>query len=589
MDWTWSLKEIYESFDCPEFKRDTEEFKAAIESLKAWAAGNFASREGACGKIEEYLRMTQGMERFYKLSTFASLSISANSEDAAAVKSMDVIQQMMSEMSLPTVMFAKYVAETTELDEYIAQSDIIREHEFILREMQKEAKYKLSDEEEAMLAKMKNTGSSAWNKMKEQLCSTLKIPMTIDGEEKVMSLSMVRNLARSERKDIREAAYAAELESYKKVDKAVAASLNAIKGEVLTVCKLRGYESPIDMTVKTSRMDMETLDAMLSAMRDSLPSFRKYYKKKAALLGYGGGQGLPWHGIIAPVGSVSMKFTIEEAADFIVKNFNDFNPEMGSFARMAFDNRWIDVFPRDGKRGGAFCAGVPELRQSRILMNFDGSFDSMLTLAHELGHAYHSYCLKTTSRHNTRYPMPLAETASTFCETLVARAALKTATKEEAFVIRENDIMGNAAVIVDIYSRYLFETELFRRRESGSLSVDELNEMMTDAQKAAYGDGLDHSILNSGAWINKPHYYYAERNFYNFPYAYGQLFALGLYARYIEEGAAFLPKYNALLAATGVKDLVGVGELVGIDVRDKAFWAQSLSVIEGEIEEFCKH
>ena len=585
-NWTWSLDELYTGFDSPGFTKDFEDAAAEIGRINTWAAENFSSRQDEQKKIEEFIRMLQGMERYYKIGAFCSLSVSANSEDAAAVKNQDRFQQMMSDLRLPQVMFEKFVAGTKDqdLESYMAASPVLAEHSFILKEIKQNARYMLTEKEEALLAKLRNTGSSAWNTTKELLTSTLAVKVNLEGKESEMSLSMARNLARDEKDEVRQAAFQGELESYKQVDKAVAGALNAIKGEVITVAKLRGYASPLEMTVKEARMDMETLHAMLSAMKDSLPAFHTYFRKKAELLGYT--EGLPWHGIMAPVGSVSMKFSIEEAADYIVTQFNEFNPELGEFSRRAFDQRWLDVFPRKGKRGGAFCAGVPQLRQSRILSNFDGSFDAMLTLAHELGHAYHSFCLKETSYLNTRYPMPLAETASTFCETLVARAALKTASPEEAYVIRENDIMGNAQIIVDIYSRFLFEDELFRRREKGSLSVEELNELMVQCQKEAYGKGLDHRVLNPGMWINKVHYYYAARNYYNFPYAYGQLFALGLYGSYLKEGKSFLPKYKALLAETGKNDLAGVGNMAGINVRDQAFWAGSLKIIEGEIDAF---
>ena len=585
-DWTWSLKELYDGFESPAFKQDMEDAKKEIARIKIWAAENFSSRNNALGKIEEYIRIIQGMEKYYKIGAFCRLSVSVNSENAAAVKNQDMFQQIMSDIRLPQVMFEKFVSQTAELDDFISKSALIKEHSFILKEIQTQAKYMLSEKEEALLVKMRNTGSAAWNITKEQLTSTMEVKVLVDGEEKTMSLSMARNLAKDENAGVREAAYKGELESYKQVDKAVAGALNAIKGEVITVAKLRGYESPLEMTVKESRMDMETLNAMLSAMKEFLPVFHGYFRKKAEILGYK--NGLPWHGIMAPVGSVSMKFTIEEAADYIVKNFNDFSEELGGFARHAFDMRWMDIFPRSGKQGGAFCSGLPELRQCRILSNFDGSFDAMLTLAHELGHGYHGLCLKDASVLNMHYPMPLAETASTFCETLVARAALKTASPEEAYIIRENDIAGNAQIIVDIYSRFLFEDEVFRRREKGSLSVKELNELMVECQKQAYGEGIDHNCLNPGMWINKPHYYYAARNYYNFPYAYGQLFSLGLFARYLEEGKLFLPKYKSLLATTGMNDLAAVGKLVDINVRDKTFWMQSLKVIEGEIKEFIK-
>ncbi|MDR1703323.1 MAG: M3 family oligoendopeptidase [Clostridiales bacterium] len=579
---TWSLKELYTSFDSAEFKADMEGLEKEIRRFTAWAKENFASRDRETEMIEEALRILQGMERFYKLQSFANLSLSANSEDADAMKSLDKLQRMLAELSEPNFLFDEYVSDTADLDACAKASPLIAGHIFVLKETKEKSRYRLSEKEEALLAKLRITGSAAWAKMKEQLVSTLNIDVSIDGAVKTMSLSAVRNLARDERAAVREAAYHAELDGYKNVEKATAAALNAIKGEAITTARLRGYASPLEMTVLNSRMDMATLEAMLGVMRDYLPMFHTYYKKKAKLLGYEGG--LPWHGIMAPVGSASTRFTIEEARDFIVTHFNTFSEKLGSFARMAFDKRWIDVYPRNGKRGGAFCATVPELRESRILTNFDGTLDATLTLAHELGHAYHGYCLKNASLLNKRYPMPLAETASTFCETLVSRAALKAADKDGALAIRENDLAGNAQVIVDIYSRFLFEDELFRRREKGPLTADELNALMTECQKEAYGDGLDHNVLNPGMWINKSHYYNAENNYYNFPYAYGQLFALGLYAQYLEEGSAFPAKYDAMLAETGRNDAAAVGRMMGIDVTSKDFWASSMEIIKREIE-----
>jgi pepF/M3 family oligoendopeptidase len=586
-DWTWSLKELYESFEDPAFKKDLEDAEKEVQRVRNWAKENFASRDGEERKIEEYIKISQGLERFMKLMSFSSLSLSVNTEDAAAIKSLDILRRLFTEMTDPNVAFEKYVASCEKLEEYIKTSPLLGEHAFYLRDIKENDKYQLSEKEESLLSKLANTGSGAWYTMKEQLASTLTMDVEIEGEKKALSLSMIRNLARDDRQAVRKLAWETELESYKKIDRAVAASLNAIKGEVLTVSKLRGYESPLDMTVKQARMDMPTLAGMLEAMKEYLPVFHKFFKKKAAMLGHK--NGLPWYDIIAPVGEAKMKFTIEEAADFIVKNFNDFSSRLGGFARHAFDNRWIDVYPRKGKGGGAFCSRVPLLRESRILTNYDDTFDAVSTLAHELGHGYHNYCLREASVLNTHFTMPIAETASTFCETLICRAAIKTATPAEALVIRENDISGNAQIIVDIYSRFLFEDELFRRRVKGPLTVDELNALMLDCQKQAYGDGLDHSCLNSGMWVNKVHYYYASRNYYNFPYAYGQLFALGLYARFLETGSAFVDKYDALLVATGKNKLADIGRLVNIDVTKKDFWVSSLEIIEKEIEEFCAY
>jgi len=384
--------------------------------------------------------------------------------------------------------------------------------------------------------------------------------------------------------EVRKKAYEAELVAYDKIDKSVSFALNGIKGEVLSTCKLRGYESPLDMSLIQSYMDRETLDAMFSALQSSLPVFRKYLRKKAELLGHM--NGLPFYDLFAPVGEVNMKFSYDEAADFVINNFYGFSQKLGDFAKEAFLNDWIDADPREGKVGGAFCHPIHAIKESRVLCNFTGSLSNVLTIAHELGHAYHSYCLSSASPLNSSYPMQLAETASNFCERILAAAAIERAAPEQQFVIREQSISDTTQVTVDIYSRYLFESRVFENRVNGGLSVGEFKGFMLDAQKEAYGDGLNHEFLHPYMWVCKPHYYSADSNFYNFPYAYGMLFARGLYASYLQDKQAFATKYDEILRATGCNNLRDVGLAAGIDVRDEAFWKSSFEIVENEIEEW---
>jgi len=456
----------------------------------------------------------------------------------------------------------------------------------MLREIVAGGKYLLSEKEEVIAAKLRTTGSAAWTDMKDELLSNMRIPVMIDGEEKVLPLPAIRNLATDPNPETRKNAFFAEMESYKTVDKASAAALNAIKGEVWTMVKLRGYDSPLHMTLVTSRLEKETLDAMISAMEDFLPSLRRFYKKKAEVLGHK--NGLPFYDVLAPTSAVKMNFTYEESMAFVLEQFYTFSQKMGDMAKHAFDNNWVDAEVRVGKRGGAFCSNLHHIGQSRIVLNFSGSFSSVNTMAHELGHAYHGLCLKDVPYLNTIYTMPIAETASNFCEAIITDAAIKKASPEEKYAILEGELAAAMQVIIDIYSRFLFESRLFEKRQSGPLSVGEINELMKQAQIDAYGDAVDPSCLHEYMWINKVHYYYSERNFYNFPYAYGKLFASGLYARYLSEGDSFLDKYDALLAATGSNSLETVGDLAGINVREKDFWINSLKLIEQKVDEFCK-
>ncbi len=585
MNQRWSLDALYTSFDAPEYKRDMERLDKEIEKIQKWTVESFVDTQNASAKLEQYIVMMNEFYHLYtRLADFAHLTLSTDAKNEVALKFEDILDQKGTALTKPEVTFTKWLGKLSNIDEVISSSDYLKKHEFFIKENANKNKYLLSDAEEILISKMKNTGSNAWAKLQELLSSTLLVDITVDGEQKKLPLPVVRNMAYSEDSKLRKTAFDAELASYKQIEASSAASINGIKGEVITLAKMRGYASPLDMTVLDARMDMQTLDAMLTAIRESLPSFHKYYRKKAELLGYN--NGLPFYEMFAPMGNADMKFTYEEARDYIVKNFRTFSDSLADFAANAFDERWIDAESRDGKRGGAFCSNLHTIKESRILSNFDGSFSSMITLAHELGHGYHGANLMEETYLNADYPMPIAETASIFCETIVKEAALKSANKEEAFTILETDISDAGQVIVDIYSRFLFESELFRMREEGAASVNELKEIMLKAQKEAYGDGLDQDQLHPYMWVCKTHYYYATHNFYNFPYAFGLLFAKGLYAEYTKRGDEFVKAYDKLLSVTGKMKISDVTMEMGIDVRSVDFWRISLKLIEKDIEKF---
>ncbi len=587
MDRNWNLEVLYSSFADPKFSADFDALKAAIAEFNAWATAELTDDTNPVAKMEHYVTFTNEMVRFTSLDSYARLTVTTDAKNGEAMKALDKISNIRAEAVPAHTLFKAFVGRIADIDAVIAQSEILKAHAFVLKEIAQGAKYSLPAREEALIAKMRTTGSDAFGNLAEGLAATLMIDVTIDGVTKKYPLAAVRNMGYSASAEVRKIAYEAEIAAYPRIEQSVAVALNAIKGDAILNATMRGYDDVLDMTLQAHRLDRPVLMAMLEAMRESFPMFRRFYLKKAELLGYSGG--LPWYDLNAPVGSVDISFTYEEAADFVVKNYSDFSEEMGAFARHAFDNRWIDVDPKEGKRGGAFCAGVPTLKESRILTNFLGSFSDMGTLAHELGHAYHGYCLNNETPMNKSYSSPIAETASIFAETIVENAALKGASRDEKLVILENSIAGLAQVVVDIYSRYLFEDEVIRRRADGPLSVDELKDIMLRAQKATYGEGLDENLMHPYMWACKTHYYSATRNYYNYPYAYGMLFAKGLYALFMEQGADFVPKYNTLLANTGKMTLAQVAASVGIDVTDKSFWKKSLDVIEKAVDEFCAY
>lgn len=581
----WSLDELYQSFESQEFVNDSNKILELIAEVNTYAETELSNPKNPKEKIEKYLEYDMTLSKLIsKVLGYSSLTMSVDARNEAARENYSRIAMKLSDLTKAEVMFNRFIDMAENLQEIIDSSGLLKEHEYILLETKRNAEYLLSDEEEILISRMSNTGSKAWTNLQNILTSTLLVEIEMDGEMKKLPLPAVRNLAYDKDPSVRKKAFLAELAAYSQVEESSAAALNGIKGEVLTVTELRGYKSPLEETLIQSRMEKETLDAMFTAIKESLPMFRKYLRRKAELLGHE--NGLPFYDLFAPMGESQLSFSYKEAMAFVVKNFNTFSTRLGDYAHRAYEKNWMDVEPRDGKRGGAFCSNLHAIGESRIMSNFDGSFSNMTTLAHELGHGYHGFNLKDESILNSGYPMPIAETASIFCETIVVNAALKDMDEKEAVTILEQSISDACQVIVDIYSRYLFETRLFETRLDHPLSVKELKNYMLDAQKEAYGDGLDGDVLHPYMWLNKTHYYSAGRNFYNFPYAFGLLFSKGLYAIYLKRGEEFVPEYDALLAVTGKRSIKEVAERMNIDVTKPDFFRDSLSIIEKDINQF---
>jgi len=588
LELNWSLKELYSSFECNEFKEDLNKLDELIENFITTTNNIIDSTDSPDKLLENFISMNIELKTLArKLGSMVHLTLSVDTKNSTALKYDDILSSKISNLAESEAKITKWIGNLKDLDKIIQGSRLLSEHNFFLKEKAKNAKYMLSDKEEAIIAKMKNTGSDAWCKLKNVLTSGLMVDIELYGENKQLPLSMIRNMAYDADSTIRRKAYDAEIKAYEKIHDGMAAAINGIKGEVITLCDMRGFPSPLDKTLFNSRMDRKILDSMLDAIKEYLPIFRKYLKRKGELLGHK--NGLPFYDLFAPMGNADMTYTYEDGCKCVIDNFRTFSDDLADFAKNAMEKSWIDVLPKEGKVGGAFCSRLPHVGESRVLLNYGNAFSDVVTLSHELGHGYHGYCLNNESILNAHYPMPIAETASNFCETIVKKAAIKTATKDEAFSILETEISDCTQVIVDIYSRFLFESELFKIRKERSLSVKDLNEIMINAQKEAYGDGLDSNFLHPYMWACKTHYYYAENNFYNFPYAFGQLFAKGLYAEYLKRGDSFPEQYKTLLSATGKNSLSDIAKIMNIDISAKDFWITSLKMIEEDINLFLKY
>lgn len=581
MNTEWSLKEIYTGMDDEAYQADMKQAEQEISKLETLVK-NGGNVQDTAFVEQTLLAMEHYKQVIYKLSLYLELRQAVNTEDGEVMAQINRVQRLEAQISPTYAAAQKLLAGVADIEKMAGGSEVVAAYTFLLKENKKQAAHLLSDEAEEMVASMNMTGGSAWSKLQAYLTSTVKV----DYEGKQVTLSEIRNMAYSPDAAVRRTAYEAELASYEKIEDSVAFALNNIKTQVTMLAAKRGYESPLAMTLEEARMSRETLDAMMEAIDEYLPVFHKYLRKKGQMLGYE--NGLPWYELFAPMGKAGKTYTLEEAEQYLCDTFRELTPEMSDMMREAFEQEWIDFYPRKGKEGGAFCAGVSAIKQSRILTNYDGYFGSIGTLAHELGHAFHNKQIQDERTLNQDYPMPVAETASTFNEVHLGKHALKTAEGEERLNLLENDLKEQTQCIVDIYSRYLFETAVFEQGKTRFLMASDLKELMLDAQKKAYGDGLDASCMHPYMWVCKSHYYGDSLSFYNFPYAFGNLFALGLYSLFLKEGEAFVPKYKAMLNATPRCTIEEAGAMMGIDLTKKEFWCESLAQIAQNVEEFCK-
>jgi pepF/M3 family oligoendopeptidase len=592
----WDLSNVYPSLESKEFKAAVEDYKKQVAALEKFFK-NKLNKADAKTKAKELAPLVgKAINQINSIQTLSATIVpfiysfvTTDSRNKLAMKSLSEFEQASLPMTQLMTRFTAWLGRIApKLDKVIAGNRSAAEHTFMLKEAAEQSKYLMSAAEEALAAEMSLSGGNAFSKLQGTVTSQLSVDFEMDGKTEKLPMPALINLRSHPDEATRRRAYEAENKAWDEIKETLAACMNGVKGEANTLNKKRGRKDAIHSSLDIARMDRKSLDAMLSAIKDSFPMFRKYFHAKAKKVGK---EKLAWWDVFAPVGKTDKVYSFEEAREFILQNFGKFSPELEAFAKRAFDNCWIDAEQRDGKRGGAFCMEVQGLKESRILCNFDGSLDQVSTLAHELGHAFHNECAykanKTYLQQST--PMTLAETASTMCETIVTEAVLaSTIDPQEELAVLEAQIQGASQVTVDIYSRFLFEKEVFERRANAELSADDFNDIMERAQKETYGDGLDEQYLQKFMWTWKPHYYSPDLSFYNYPYAFGLLFATGLYAIYKQRGESFVDDYKNLLASTGEETAAKLAKRFGIDITRRKFWDDSLAIIGERIERYAE-
>lgn len=586
----WDLSNVYPGLDSPEFKAGMEQFAQKIEALNHVIhllneTSGDAELADAISRVTEMVNDT--LRYGYTLRAYIYSFVATDSFNTLALRSLSQFEQMAVNLQQAEIRIQAFIGRIgPRLDTLIPLHPVLGAHAFFLKETAEQARYMMSEAEEGLAAELNLSGANAFSKLQGNLTSQKTVEFELDGELKTLSMPALINLHGHPDESVRRRAYEVEMKTWETLAEPLAACMNGVKGATNTLNRRRGRRDALHSALDSARIDQETLDAMLTAIREYLPVFQRYFKAKAARLGK---ERLAWWDICAPIGSADTRYSFEEARAFILQNFGTFSARLQAFAQRAFDHHWIDAEQRSGKRGGAFCMSVPGVRESRVLCNFDGSLDQISTIAHELGHAFHNECQFQAGKNELQRsnPMTLAETASILCETIVSNAILAQAkTREEELGILETALIGDGQVIVDIYSRFLFESEVLKRRAEAELSAKDLCEIMEASQKAAYGDGVDERYLHKYMWTWKPHYYSADLPFYNFPYSFGLLFSAGLYAIYEQRGADFVPDLEALLSSTGEDMAANLAARFGMDIRQPDFWRGSLSIIARKIDRY---
>jgi pepF/M3 family oligoendopeptidase len=584
----WDLTAAFPGLESPEFGVGFRELGSRLDDLE-----RLFDAEGVGVEVEEIGQpdvevvervineLNATLERFITMDAYLYGHVSTNSRDDLAQARASELDMLKIRLNQLRTRFTSWVG-TLDVESLITASVVAAAHAFPLRKTKRLAMHLMSPAEESLAAELEPASGSAWAKLHGNLTSQIEVPIELDGRERRLPMSEVRNLAAAPDRETRQRAFEAELDAWQTAALPLAAAMNGIKGQVDTLSAKRGWIEPLDAALFQNNIDRATLDALLDAARESFPDFRRYLKLKATAIGV---PALAWYDLLAPVGESGRAWNWDEATAFVAEQFGAYSDRLRGLAQRSYDESWIDAGPRPGKVGGAYCMGLLP-GQPRILHNFSSTYDGVQTLAHELGHAYHELNESELTVMQRNTPMVLAETASIFCETIVREAALAVAEPAEQLFILEQSLQGSCQVVVDIISRFDFEHRVFEARRQRELSIAELNQYMLDAQLGTYGDGLDPDQLHPYMWAVKGHYYSPTSSFYNYPYLFGLLFGLGLYVRYQQDPEPFRQQYDDLLASTGQAGAAELGERFGIDLRSVDFWRSSLDFVRRDIDRF---
>ena len=508
-----------------------------------------------------------------------------NVQDKKAVQLRGKINSLIAlSTSLETNMEKRLLELTDERFNNLIQYEYFKPLQFNLKEIRERAGKKLSADKENIINDLSVDGLHAWGTLYRNVAGKLRIHVEVDGEVKKLSVRQASAMMKSPNRTVRKKVFENWSKSWSGVADSCALAINSIAGFRLNVCKQRGCDNFISEPLDHNRVTHKTIDTMWSTISKNKDRLVKFLKRKKEILKV---EKLSWHDYPAPLGTSQKKYSLEESANFIVKHISSFSPTMGKLVTKAFEEGWVETENRNNKRSGAFCSRSPVAKQSRVFLTYASKWN-IITLAHELGHAYHQSITYDLPPLSQRYTQSVGETASTFSEFVVTDALLKGAsTREDKIDILNFDLQRAVRKLMNTHARYLFETRFYGRRKFGFVSANELNELMLKAQKEAFNDSLDE--YHPHFWASLLHFYLTRVPFYNFPYTFGYLFSAGIYAKYKVQGDGFEQNYISLLRDTGrmrVEDLAM--KYLGVNLEEEKFWQDAIDIVLSGLDEFME-
>lgn len=585
----WELHSEYPGFDSPEYQSDLQHIENSIEELRLLSAG-LAGPEALSQAQRMAVMQKEADLLLYNLSSYAYLSRSTDSKHAQARTALDHLRKLGVKLTQSLQPLQQFVLRSDDktFAEFLAGPGL-EDSQFYYQHQREMASTLLPLEHENLLSGLRLDGHHAWGHLYNNLTSAIEYELDLDGEKETVGVAHLLSMLSDKENHVRQAAFEGLNTVFTTHQETCAAILNALSGWRLEMCKRRSHTQSIDFLTEplhSNRMQRGTLNTMIEVSRQHKGLGQKMLNLQARLLKK---ETLdPWDGQ-APApefGSKKPPLPFEEAMDIIVNAFNEVDPSMGSFARMMQEKQWIDAADLPHKTPGAFCSGFPKSRTPRVLMTYMGTASNLTTLAHELGHAFHSWVMRDMPLRETRYPMCLAETASTFAETVVRHYLLREAkTPEEKLSILWEEVSAIPRFLINLPVRYEFERQFYEARENKSFSAEEFKALMADTWQDWHGHSM--SQPDDMFWATKLHFYMAERSFYNFPYTFGYLFSQGIYAQKAQRGDNFFEFYTELLRDTGrmqVEDLVRKHFELPLDTP--VFWQQCVNILEQYAQDF---